>query len=319
MHLVPAAATHNLPAVPERLIAKAIDYAKASRSEATLETYAKAWKQFVAWCGPLGLPHLPASPETVVGYIADRGDDLRPVTLKKHLAAIAVAHRTAGLQSPTSSEAVKMTMAGLRRTKGTAPKAKRALRVSHVRQIVGGLGGAHVDVRDRALLLLGFITGMRRSEVVGLDVDDIAFEPEGIVVTIRKSKRDQEGRGRQVPVLRGKHEETCPVRALRAWLTVLCRDTGSLFIRLDRAGSGERLSGKAVALIVKRRAEQAGLDPVMFSGHSLRRGFCTSAAKAGASEADIARTTGHQSVKILRGYVEAGRLFENAAARHLDL
>ena len=113
--------------------------------------------------------------------------------------------------------------------------------------------------------------------------------------------------------------ETCPVRALRAWLALLGKETGPLFVRLDRASDGQRLSGKSVALIVKRRAEQAGLDPVMFSGHSLRRGCSTATAKAGASEADIARATGHRSVKILRGYFEAGRLFDQAAARHLAL
>ena len=318
MSLVPTSNSAEI-AVPENLMAAAVELAKASRAKSTLETYGSSWKQFIGWCGPLALPYLPASPDTVVAYIAAKAETLRPTTIKKHLAAIAVAHRTAGLPTPTDSEMVRLTMAGLRRTKGTAPKTKRALRVSHVRQMVVGLGDGPVDVRDRVVLLLGFTTGMRRSEIVGLDVGDLTFEPEGVIVNIRRSKRDQDGAGRQVPVLRGQHEETCPVRALRRWLDLLGRDLGPLFTRLDRAGDGQRLTGKSVALIIKRRAEQAGLDPVMFSGHSLRRGFCTATAKAGASEADIARATGHRSVKILRGYVEQGRLFDHAAARVLDL
>lgn len=319
MDLIATTAESTIPAVPENLMAAAIELAKASRAKSTLETYGSAWRQFINWCGPLALPYLPATPETVTAYIAAKAETLRPSTIKKHLAAIAVAHRTAGLQPPTASEMVKLTMAGLRRTKGTAPKTKRALRVSHIRQMVAGLGEDPVDVRDSVVLLLGFTTGMRRSEIVGLDVGDLTFEPEGVIVNIRRSKRDQEGAGRQVPVLRGQHEETCPVRALRRWMDLLGRDFGPLFIRLDRAGDSQRLTPKSVALIIKKRAEQAGLDPVMFSGHSLRRGFCTATAKAGASEADIARATGHRSVKILRGYVEAGRMFENCAASVLDL
>ena len=318
MDLVATVTAHS-PALPDDLIAKAMEYARASRSEATLKTYGSAWRLFSGWCDSYGLCPLPSAPQTVAAYIAEQAEHLRPATIKKYLAAISTAHKVAGVPTPTNSEAVRLTMQGLRRVKGVASSTKTALRIEHIRRVVAGLGDAPVDVRDRALLIVGFSTGMRRSEIVGIDIDDIAFAPEGAVVTIRRSKRDQEGRGREVPVLRGTHEETCPVRALRAWLALLERTTGSLFIRLDRGGDGQRLSGKAVALVVKRRAEDAGLDPVLFSGHSLRRGFVSEAARGGASEADIARTTGHRSIKVLRGYVEQATMFQNAAGRVLDL
>ena len=319
MDLVVGTSSEAVPAAPDDLIAKALEYARASKSKATLRTYSSAWRVFTGWCRSYGLDPLPSSSKTVAAYVAAQAERIRPVTIKKHLAAISTAHKSAGLPTPTDAEAVRLTMQGLRRVKGVAASPKAALRTEHIRLMVAELGDHPLDARDRALLLMGFATGMRRSEIVGLDLEDIVFEPEGAVVTIRRSKRDQEGRGRPVLVLRGDHEETCPVRALRRWTAARARSDGPMFVRLDRAGDGQRLSSRSVALVVKRRAEQAGLDPVLFSGHSLRRGFVSETARGGASEADIARTTGHRSIKVLRGYVEQATMFENAAGRVLDL
>lgn len=211
-------------------------------------------------------------------------------------------------------------MQGLRRTHGTASTPKKALKVEWLKGMVAALPHSLVGVRNKAILLLGFCAGMRRSEIVGLDLGDVVFEPEGAVVTIKRSKRDQEGKGRQVGVPRGQHEGTCPVRALQDWIRMSGLIAGPLFVRLDPGGqAGERLDGRAVAHIVQRAARRAGLDPVMFSGHSLRRGFCTETARMGAAERDIARTTGHSSMAVLRGYVEAGTIFQSCAARVLDL
>lgn len=305
--------------VPADLIERAKEYARQSKSPATLRAYKAIWRIFTAWCEARELSPLPASPETVVAYIADQADHIKPVTLKKHLAAVSSIHKLRGYDSPVQSEPVRLTMAGLRRVKGVASKPKRALRVEHVRKMVETMPDDLVGVRDRAIILVGIVTGMRRSEIVSLDVSDLTFEPEGVVLTIRKSKRDQEGRGRQVAVLLGRHEATCPVRAVRRWLSESELKVGPLFVRLDPAGARQRLAGKAVARIVKRAAARSGLDATMFAGHSLRRGFASETARAGASERSIARTTGHRSLTVLRGYVEAGTIFEDAAAKHLDL
>lgn len=305
--------------VPADLIEKAKEYARQSKSPATLRVYAGVWAIFTSWCEARGLGPLPASPETVVAYIADQAERLRAVTVKKHLAAISQLHKLRGYDSPVQTEPVKLTMAGLRRVKGVASKPKRALRVEHVRKMVETMPDDLVGVRDRAIILLGIVTGMRRSELVSLDVAEVVFEPEGAILTIRRSKRDQEGRGRQVAVPLGRHEATCPVRALRRWLSESELEAGPVFVRLDPAGNRQRLSGKAVARIVKRAAARSGLDATMFAGHSLRRGFASETARAGASERSIARTTGHRSLTVLRGYVEAGTIFEDAAAKHLDL
>lgn len=323
LDLIPAATpddNYNSVVLADLLV-KAEEYARASKATSTLKTYKSIWSAFTTWCVSRSLTSCPASPKTVIFYISDMANTLKPQTIKKHLAAISQVHKLAGHESPAQAELVRLVMQGLRRTKGTASSAKKALRVEHVRKMVAMMPVGSVGVRDKAILLLGFVTGMRRSEIVGLDVGDISFEPEGAVVTIRKSKRDQEGKGRQVAVPRGRHEITCPVRALRAWLDVAGAASGPLFMRLDPGGACRRLrlDGRAVAHVVQRAALRAGLDPEMFSGHSLRRGFCTEAARAGAAERDIARTTGHMSMGVLRAYIDQGTLFEQCAARSLDL
>ncbi len=305
--------------VPTDLIERAKEYARQSKSAATLKVYDTEWRIFTAWCSMHGVSPLPASPEVVAAYVVDRADHVRPVTIKRGLAAISTAHKVAGFDSPTASQAVRLTMQGLRRVKGTSSSPRRALRVVDVRKMISTVPDSVVGIRDRAIILLGFTGGMRRSEVVGLDVSDVTFEPEGIILTIRKSKRDQERRGRRVAVPCGRYEATCPVQALRAWLDVRGNSAGPLFVRLDAGAPRERLDGRAVAELVKRAVRRAGLDPVFFSGHSLRRGFATECARAGAAETSIMKTTGHASLVTMRGYIEDGRLFENLAASVLDL
>ncbi len=305
--------------VPVDLVEKAKEYARASKASATLKTYQSIWRCFTSWCSARGLASFPATPDVIVAYIVDHADRLRPQTIKKHLAAISQAHKIAGFPSPVQTEPVRLVMAGLRRTKGTSSSPKKALRTEHIKKMIAAVPVGVVGLRDKAIVLMGFVGGMRRSEIVGLDVADVAFEPEGIVVTIKRSKRDQEGKGRQVAVPRGRHDATCPVRALRAWLDTAGISDGPIFVRLDPGAARDRLNGRAVAHVVQRAARRGGFDPEMFSGHSLRRGFCTEAARAGASEREIARTTGHASMQVLRGYIEAGTIFEGCAGKALDL
>lgn len=305
----------------QSLMDKARSLASQSKSPATVRAYRSAWRQFENWCHDKGTHPLPATPELVAVYVADRGDHLSVATLEKHLAAISQIHKMGGHNSPCQAEAVRLVMAGLRRSKGTAPSKKSPLSVDNIRQMVTSLPDSLVGIRDRAILLLGFVGGFRRSEIAALNIDDLAFVPEGILVRLVRGKTDQEGRGRQVAIPVGSQLESCPVRAVRTWLNESGIDTGPLFVRLDPAtvGTGERLSPYSVAQVVKRAAGRAGLDPAAVGGHSLRRGFATAAARAGASERAIARQTGHQSLKVLRGYIEEGTIWEDCAATKLGL
>ena len=175
--------------------------------------------------------------------------------------------------------------------------------------------------RDACLLLLGFSSAMRRSELVALDVADVNHTNDGLIVTVTRSKTDQEGEGRQIGIPYGSNPTTCPVRTSRAWLDVSGIEDGPLFRPIDRHGKlgKERLSNRAVAMIVKRTAQAAGLDPKVVAGHSLRSGMATSAARAGATEAEIMNQTVHKSLPVLRRYIRRGSLFNDNAAAKLGL
>jgi integrase len=222
----------------------------------------------------------PADPRTVASYLTDNAARYRATNLDLHLAAIAYAHRAAGLPIPTTHQAVREVRTGVRRTHGAAARGKAALLTDDLRRLVNLLDQSPVGLRDRALLLLGFAGACRRSELVGLDVEDLDFTPRGIRVRLRRSKTDQEAEGRSMGIPYGVSAETCPVRAVERWLahvrTVLPGYArGPLFVRLDAGGRLRlaRLSDRGVARVVQRWAERAGLDPARFAGHSLRAGW----------------------------------------------
>lgn len=209
-------------------------------------------------------------------------------------------------------------MAGIRRSHRSAPKrAKSPVMADQIRTILSSLPDSTIGIRDRALLGIGFGGGLRRSEIVALDAGDVTFTADGVEITIRRSKTDQEGEGRKIGIPHGSSPLTCPVRGLRAWLEHAGITEGPIFRSVNRHGqiAATRLSDKAVALTVKKHAEAVGIDPESVGGHSLRSGFATSAAKAGKSERSIMNQTGHRSVTVMRRYIRDGQLFfDNAAA-----
>ena len=293
------------------------DYVAASRSPRTLRAYQLDWTDFTTWCNNRGLQSLPAAPTTVVLYITHLADTKKPSTISRRLVSIAQAHKAERHPSPTADESVRLVHAGIRRTLGVATREVRPVVTEDLRRMVATCGNDLIGTRDRALLLLGFAAARRRSELVSLDVHDVAETKDGLVVSVRRSKTDPEGKGMKVGVPYGSFPETCPVRAVKAWKDAAVIEDGPLFRPVDRHGNvgSTGLSDRAVALVVKKRAELAGIDPSEVSGHSLRAGLATSAAAAGVPERVIANTTGHKSMAVLRRYIRGGELFkENAAA-----
>jgi len=281
------------------------EYVDASLAPNTRRAYRASLAAFRAWCETAQVEALPASPETVAAFLAAEADAGRkPSTLGQRAAAIRWAHRAAGFETPTKTPLVEAALRGIRRTLGVAPTRKAAATVDRLSAMV-----SHADLatlkgkRDKALLLLGFASAMRRSELVALTVGDVEFSDEWLTVTLRRSKTDQEGRGRQQQIQRGQREETCPIRALNAWLAAAGITEGPLFRSVTRHGkTGGSLSGNAVALVVKDYAEQAGLDPDEYSGHSLRAGFITSADENGKPCSRIQDHTGHASAAMISLY-----------------
>jgi integrase len=254
----------------------------------------------------------------VAAYLAALADaGLKAATIARRLVVISQAHKAADLPSPTSSSLVRRTHAGIRRTIGTAQVAKAPAVVGDLKRMLDSLPATRVGLRDHALLLLGFAGAFRRAELVGLDVADLEFSNAGLVVTLRRAKTDQEGKSRRIGVPYGSSEKTCPVRSLQAWLESARIVDGPVFRSLDpfQRVQKRRLSDKAVARIVKRRAAAVGLDPERYAGHSLRAGLATSAAAGGASERVIMAQTGHRSADMVRRYIREGNLWrENAAS-----
>lgn len=315
--LKPRAAQHHAARL-EELGAKAAGYVDKSKAANTRRAYRADWQDFAAWCGKFHRIALPASPDTVAYYLADRSQDLKTSTLQRRLATIAEAHRTAGHESPTRHAQVKLVWAGIRREKGTAQKHVQPVLTKHIRLMVAHLPDSLLGIRDRALLLLGFAGAMRRSELVGLDVTDLAIGDEGLVVIVRKSKTDQLGEGRRIGIPYGQHSETCPVLAVQAWLDQASVSEGPVFRSVNKHGNvmDRRLSDKAVADIVKRSLLAAGKSARRFAGHSLRAGLITQAAMVGVSERAIQDQSGHKSLAVMRRYIRDGSLFrENAASK----
>ncbi len=303
-------------AVPESAIApldpvhaRAQGYASSATAAATRKGYQSDWTCFGTWTAAHGLDSLHARPETVGAYLAAKADSLRVSTLERRLAAIATAHRLASHQLDTRHPAIREVMRGIRRAHGSAQRQAAAATVDVVKAMVATCDDALLGLRDRALLLLGFAGAFRQSELVALQVADVAEEESGLRVTVRRSKGDQEGAGQLVGIART-GSATCPVAALAAWREAAAIADGPLFRSVDRHGRiGASLSEKAVALVVKRRAELAGLDPAPFSGHSLRARLATTAAAHGLEERDIQRQTRRRSTVVLRRYIRAGELF----------
>lgn len=315
-------ATDLDPAIQDALAAlveEARAYTQDLHAQNTKRAYRADWADFAAWCAAHALHPLPATPTTLALYLTAATARCKTSTLERRLCAIAAAHKVAGYPTPTADPDVRALLAGIRRAKGTRQKRKRPAVTDEVRAMVDALPPTLRGRRDRALLLLGFAGGFRRSELVALDVADVEETAAGLVVTIQRSKTDQEGAGREVGIpYGGRH---CPVRALQTWLAAANITAGPLFRRFDRQGRllPLRLSDKGVARVVQRQAAAVGLDPTLYGGHSLRAGLATAAAAAGKSERTIMAQTGHKSTEMVRRYIRLGELFRDNAAEGLGL
>ncbi len=280
-------------------------YLTASIAMATRRAYRGDVNDFLRWGGCV-----PCAPAMLARYVAHRAQLHKPSTIARRVTGIGRAHTMQGVADPAKSELVRAVLRGVRREHGGPQHRARALMredlLAMLHQIPKDLRG----LRDRAVLLLGFASAMRRSELVGLDFDDLQFVAEGVLVRLRRSKTDQEAVGRKVAVCNGR-TEACPVAALRDWLLATSIDAGPVFRGVTRAGkvSNGRLSSQTVALIVKARVGEIGLPPAAFSGHSLRAGLVTEAAGLGLSAESIQRQTGHKSAAMVSRYIRDTRLF----------
>lgn len=306
--------------VLDRLVEDARDYARGAVAPNTLRAYAKDWAHFERWRRRHGIPDGPPSPEEIGLYVTEcakprsRSDGLSVATIERRLSGLAWGFRQRGHPFDRSDRHVASVLAGVRRRHARPPRQKEAVSGDDLRAMLAALPKDLRGLRDRAVLLMGFAGGLRRSEIVGLDKgrDDsfegagwVEIEAEGMLLRLRGKTG-----WREVEIGRGEHADSCPVAALEAWLTMAKIKRGPLFRRTSRDGRralDARLSPQHVALLVKRCVEKAGLRGdlpererlALFSGHSLRAGL---ASHAEVDERYVQKQLGHASAEMTRRY-----------------
>jgi site-specific recombinase XerD len=280
---------------------------RASRAPSTLTSYAADWRRFEAWCVATARQALPASPTTIAEYLSDLVQGGKKVaTIERARVAIGQAHVLQGEENPTKATLISELMKGVRRTLGVAQREARPIELPELRAMVLAQDALELGTRNRAMLVLGFLGAMRRSELVALDVDDVHIERRGLIVHIRRSKTDQEGRGARIGLPVQGNDAVCPVACLQRWLeyrrTIETEDN-ALFVSTGPRARGRRLHDQAVWRLVLDAAARAGVPRDRLSAHSLRAGFATAAAKAGKPESTTRQVTRHRSIAMLLRYV----------------
>jgi len=292
-----------------RLLAQEIS--GQQKAPSTLRSYASDWKDFLAWCGRCGKRPLPASPDTLTLYLADSLRDRKVSTVERHSAAVRHYHVAAGHDSPTEDRTVIQLMRGARRKHGTKPAAKHAITPDQLRRMCHTQPKTDVGLRNQAILLLGFASGMRRSELSNLNIADIQISAKGMKVSIGRSKTDQEARGREIGIFHGSRVRTCPVRAMEKWLKIRGKKPGPLLTSLSpsRKTDQDRISDTTIWAIVKDAVTHIGLNPDLYGAHSLRAGCVTAAIEAGTPESLVMQRTGHKSIQTVARYVRPATLW----------
>ena len=319
------------------IASKARAYGEAAKAANTRRAYGSDWRQFEAWCKSHGVSSLPADPGTIAAYLSDNAGKLKVSTLGRRLAAIRAVHDYSGLALDLTGQAFRDVWAGIRRTHGARQNKKSPILTADLRRIVAALPDTLIGARDRALLLVGFASALRRSELAALVVRDakghrVTFTDNGLLIELDASKTDQEGHGAVIGVPFGSHAETCPVRALRAWLEASEIPSGPVFRSVTRHGhiKESAMRGEAIGEAVKRAViratvasghdmETARVFASKVAGHSLRAGFITSADGAGAPVAKIMEQARHARFETTRGYIRAADAFRGNAASYLGL
>ena len=299
---------------------------KSSKSDNTLRAYKSDFKDFGLFCAKNGFKSLPSEPKVISLYLTHLSTkDIKMSTLKRRLVSIGVIHKLKGHYLDTKHPSIIENIMGIKRRKGSSQKGKKPILISNLKILIKAIDKQKNDeikkLRDRTIILIGFSGGFRRNEIVSLNYDDLEFMPEGLKITLRRSKTDQYGEGLLKGLPYFNNPEYCPVLSIKKWLDFSKINTGPLFRRFNKGSklSEKRLTDQTVALLIKQYLKLAGIDSRNFSGHSLRSGFATSAAESGAEERSIMAMTGHKSTEMVRRYIKEVNLFKNNALNKIKL
>ena len=286
---------------------------KNSKAKNTLRAYQADFRDFSIFCSKNGFNSIPTEPKILSLYLTHLSATSKFSTLKRRIASISVVHKMKGHYLDTKHPIVMENLHGIRRAKGTKQLGKKPILINDLKSIINAIDQFNKiekkKLRDKAILLVGFSGGFRRSELVEIEYDDVEFVSEGVKIFIKRSKTDQSGEGMIKAIPYFENKNFCPVVNLKKWIDYSVIKSGKIF----------NISDKSVALIIKKYASLSGLDPNKYGGHSLRSGFATSTAESGAEERNIMAMTGHKTTQMVRRYIKDANLFKNNALNKIKI
>ena len=298
---------------------------KSSKANNTLRAYKSDFKDFGAFCAKHGLSSLPSEPKIISLYLTHLCKNSKISTIRRRLVSISMVHKLKGHYLDTKHPIITENLLGIKRVKGSIQKGKKPLLISHLKSIINVINEQQNEeikkFRDRSIILIGFGGGFRRTELISIDYEDLEFVPEGLKITIRRSKTDQFGEGMIKGLPYFPNEIYCPVTSLKKWLEVSKIKSGPIFRRFSKGSllTENRLTDQSVVLLMKKYLDLAGIENKNFAGHSLRAGFATVAAESGADERSIMAMTGHKTTQMVRRYIREANIFKNNALNKIKI
>jgi len=304
---------NNLTKNLKKLEDETLKNLKNSKSQNTLRAYASDFRHFKNFCIDNNVKYLPSDPRIISLYLTKLAKTSKFSTLKRRIASISVIHKMKGHYLDTKHPIIIENLLGIKRVNGSNQKAKKPILINDLKLIINVIDETKQvnkrKIRDKAIILVGFSGGFRRSELVNIEYEDIEFVNEGVKILIKRSKTDQSGEGMTKAIPYFDNKSFCPVISLKNWIDNSEAKSGKIF----------DISDKSVALIIKKYASLSGLDPNKYGGHSLRSGFATSTAESGAEERNIMAMTGHKTTQMVRRYIQEANLFKNNALNKIKI
>ena len=298
---------------------------KSSKANNTLRAYKSDFRDFGAFCAKHGLSSLPSEPKIISLYLTHLSKNSKISTIRRRLVSISMVHKLKGHYIDIKHPIITENLLGIKRVKGSIQIGKKPLLISHLKSIINVINEQQNEeikkFRDRSIILIGFGGGFRRTELISIDYEDLEFVPEGLKITIRRSKTDQFGEGMIKGLPYFPNEIYCPVTSLKKWLEISKIKSGPIFRRFSKGSllTENRLTDQSVVLLMKKYLDLAGIENKNFAGHSLRAGFATVAAESGADERSIMAMTGHKTTQMVRRYIREANIFKNNALNKIKI
>jgi site-specific recombinase XerD len=296
-----------------------------SKANNTLRAYKSDFRDFGAFCSKHGFDSLPTEPKIISIYLTHLSKNSKISTLRRRLVAISMVHKLKGHYLDTKHPIIIENLMGIKRIKGSMQKGKKPLLINHLKSIINVIDEQNYNeikiARDKTIILIGFGGGFRRTELISIDHEDLEFVPEGVKITIKRSKTDQFGEGMIKGLPYFSNKNYCPVINLKKWIELSNTKSGPIFRRFVKGSrlTNYRLTDQSVALLIKNYLNLAGIENANYSGHSLRSGFATVAAESGADERSIMAMTGHKTTQMVRRYIREANIFKNNALNKIKL